>query len=345
MDKDAETRAIPVVDLGSRPPGSLMESYAHFTDPMIAAAKKRLPGPLLPAMDRLSRHWAYRAENPYREEVGEIAAMVGTGAWFMNYCFEWGCTTGVATDPAGHGMRMMRTLDWPFHGVGRYVVVARQRGPAGEFLNITWPGFVGVITAMAPGRFALAINQAPLVRRGYLPLSMDWMANRVKVFSSSALPPAHAARQAMEKCRSYDEARDFLETIPLALPAFFTLAGTARGDGCVIERTEDRAWIHRAPAAVANHWLTPGLRGRPRGVDSRRRHRLMNGFNRLPTDSFEWLVDPIHNEETRLSVVTNPATGDLRVQGWEVDGPATEVLLHEEPAAMPEAPRKSALRR
>jgi hypothetical protein len=244
-------------------------------------------------------------------------------------------------------MRMLRTLDWPFHGVGRHVLVARQKGPAGSFLNVTWPGFVGVITAVAPGRFALAINQAPLVRQGYLPLALDWLVNRVRVFRSRHLPPAHLARQVMETCRTYEEAKERLETEPLALPAFFTLAGTGAGEGCVIERTERRAWIHPAPAAVANHWLSQGLKGRPRGIDSRRRHRLMNGLSRLPCTAFDWMIPPIQNKDTRLAMVANPATGRILVQGWEADGAATEVLAHSEPVqAGALAPgREAALRR
>ena len=174
MSATAIRPVIPLVHLGARSPEALAEMHPEGAAELVAAARRMLPGPVLPLLDTLSRRWAARSNNPYREEVARLSARIGTGAWFMNFCFEWGCTTGVAPDPAGPGMRMLRTLDWPFHGVGRHVLVARQQGPAGPFLNVTWPGFVGVVTAMAPGRFALAINQAPLVRRGYLPLAADF---------------------------------------------------------------------------------------------------------------------------------------------------------------------------
>ena len=54
-----------------------------------------------------------------------------------------------------------------------------------------------------------------------------------------------------------------------------------------------RAWAHSAPAATANHWLNEGLKGRPRGIDSRRRLRLMNGLCRTRSDGFDWLVAPV----------------------------------------------------
>lgn len=59
----------------------------------------------------------------------------------------------------------------------------------------------------------------------------------------------------------------------------------------------------------------------------------MNGLSRLPSEAFDWMVEPILNRDTRLSMVANAATGALMVQGWEVDGAATGVLAHREPAA------------
>ena len=326
MSQDGPAKTIPLIDLGTAAPAALVESHRETAEALIAAGRRMLPGPLLPMLDGLSRRWAVRADNPHYGEIAALSAQLPTGIWFMNLCFEWGCTTGVARDPNGAGMRMLRTLDWPFHGIGQHVVLTRHTTDAGTYINITWPGFVGVITAMAPGRFALAINQAPLVRRGYLPLPADWIANRMRVYSSPHLPPAHLARRVMETCRSYEEAKDMLETTPLALPALFTLAGAEPGDGCVIERTETRAWVHEAPASVANHWLTEGLRGRPRGDNSHRRHRLMSGLSRNPVPEFDWLVPPVLNDDTRLSVVAKPAENDLLVQGWEADGPATAVF-------------------
>jgi hypothetical protein len=48
---------------------------------------------------------------------------------------------------------LARTLDWPFPGSAPYRV-ARMRGAAGDFINVTWPGYAGTLTASAPGRFA-----------------------------------------------------------------------------------------------------------------------------------------------------------------------------------------------
>ena len=53
---------------------------------------------------------------------------------------------------------------------------------------------------------------------------------------------------------------------------------------------------------------------------------MMSGLCRNAQAEFDWLIDPVLNPDTRLGVVANPASGHLLVQGWESDGPATEVF-------------------
>jgi hypothetical protein len=219
---------------------------------------------------------------------------------------------------------MRRTLDWPFHGLGRTVVVAHEDSPAGPFLNVTWPGAVGVLTAMAPGRFSAAINQPPMIRRG-LTIVGDWLAQRARLWRSTALPPMHLLRRVATAARSYAEARAMLVETPLALPAFFTLSGIAPDEGCVIERLEERAEVHDgAGVCVANDWIAAGMpRGRARlGQNAERRAAL--ACARDEGGVFGWLQPPVLNDKTRLAVVANSATGDLAVLGLERDGPATQ---------------------
>src|SRR6185503_2298609 len=118
----------------------------------------------LPVVDAITRRWLARSCSPYVCEIAAIATELdGPGIWFLNGCYQWGCTS-LAREQSGAPW-LARTLDWPFPGLGRHLEVARMRGPAGDFENVTWPGYVGALTASAPGRFAAAINQAPLWRR------------------------------------------------------------------------------------------------------------------------------------------------------------------------------------
>src|SRR3546814_14766645 len=146
----------------------------------------------------------------------------------LNLIFEWTCTASGCPDPAGPGARLLRTLDCPLDGLGTNVVVARHESPAGPWLSAAWPGFVGALTVMAPGRFAVSINQPParLTRIGPfgVPLIVDWFLTRRKVSRSTALPPPHTLRHVCEPARDYVEARRMPGEGPVRLPNRHTVA-------------------------------------------------------------------------------------------------------------------------
>ena len=185
-----------------------------------AAAK-----PLVPALDWASRRWLGRSRSPYVAEIARIAeALNFSGIWLLNASYQWGCTArAVEQDGAPW---LLRTLDWPFKGLGRHIAVARMRGAGGDFFSVTWPGYVGALTAMAPGRFAASINQAPMWRRTrhrWL-RPFDFAANALKIWRRiDLMPPDQLLRQAFETCEDFAAARRLLETTPVARPVIFTL--------------------------------------------------------------------------------------------------------------------------
>ncbi len=93
---------------------------------------------------------------------------------------------------------------------------------------------------MAPGRFAAAINQAPLWRRTRKPWlrPFDLAANALRTWRIRFAPPDHLLREVFETCRDFGEAKRRLESVPIARPVIFTLLGCRPGERCVIERTE-----------------------------------------------------------------------------------------------------------
>jgi hypothetical protein len=317
---------IPVIDLGAGGVVDLAKRERDRVEALIDSGRRQYTALVLYLTDHRSRRWLARSGNPYLAEIEAIAAALGhSGLFALNLSFEWACTAGVCDDPLGPGTRLMRTLDWLQHGLGRYVVVARHRGSQGAWLNITWPGFVGVVTGLAPGRFAAAILQPPLHRTtGLLPL--DWLINRLVLWENRALPPSHLLRQVFETCSSFAEARKRLMAVPICSPAIFVLSGVGPGEAAVIERLESHGVTHDGAAAAANHWLTKSFGYGSRGIDSEGRQHLMSTYLAEPPDGLSWLVPPIINRYTRLAMVANAATGELVVQGWEVDGPGTAVL-------------------
>ena len=289
---------------------------------------------LLPAMDAVTRHWLKRSDSPYVADIASIAAALGfPGVWFLNGTYEWGCTA-VARDEEGAPW-LARTLDWPFPGLGRHLEIARMRGTAGEFYNATWPGYAGVLTASAPGRFAAAINQAPLWRRTIRPWlrPYDLAVNALRTWRVRFFPPDHLLRQVFETCRDFAEAKHRLETATIARPVIFTLIGCAPGERCVIERTEQGCASRNDDTFAANDWLHGRRPWEARvaakrlltasceeaAANSRERcARLGSWPQPFSRAALAWLVPPVLNPFTRCAIEMCPARATLRAAGFEL---------------------------
>lgn len=332
---------IPLIDV--RDGGVLLharesEACAHA---LRDACLDFLPRParlLLPVLDRVARRWLVRSRSPYIDEIAAIAeTLKRPGVWFLNGSYQWGCTT-LAREEAGRPW-LARTLDWPFPGLGRHAEVAWMRGPAGEFFSVTWPGYVGALTAMAPGRFAVAVNQAPLWRRTRNPhlRLYDMAANAAHTWMRIRhTPPDQLVRETLESCATFAEARAALETIAVARPVIFTLVGCVAGEACVVERTEEGFATRFEQTSTANDWLDarPGWEGRIAGnllfacsyeqaaANSLARRSALAGWNgTFAGEDFSWVAPPVLNPYTRLAVVMCPAIGLLRVAGYEAAAP------------------------
>ena len=283
-------------------------------------------------LDSITARWLMRSNSPYKFEVASIAAALQfPGVWFLNGSYEWGCTSLARDDDAPW---LVRTLDWPFPGLGRHVEVARMRGPAGDFYNVTWPGFVGILTAMAPGRFSAAVNQAPLWRRTRHPWlrPYDMLANAIRTWSIRNIPPTQLLRQVFETCADFDSARRKLETTPIARPVIYTLAGAEPGECCVIERTENEHLTRFENTSAANDWLVCREFWEARiggdqlftappsevGGNSKIRREALNAWSEpLGTARFAWVTPPVLNKYTRVATEMCAASGLLRVVGYE----------------------------
>ena len=332
----ADLATIPITDV---PAGGLVR-YAIDGGERVRALRDDcvtwLPRPavwLLPAMDSVTRRWLARSCSPYVAEVEAIAAALALpGIWFLNGSYQWGCTA-LARDQGGAPW-LARTLDWPFPGLGRHLEIARMRGAAGPFDNVTWPGFVGTLTASAPGRFAAAINQAPMWRRTRHPWlrPYDIAMNALRTWRIRFIPPDHLLRDVFETCKDFGAARQRLETTPVARPVIYTLVGCERGERCVIERTEESFASRDDDTAAANNWLRgrePWEARMPSDVlltrsyeeaadnSCTRREQLAAWPGEFACQNFDWVTPPVLNQFTRLAVEMCPAKGVLRAVGYE----------------------------
>ncbi len=279
--------------------------------------------------DRASRRWLERSHNPYLVEIaGAAEALDISGVYTLNVCFEWGCTSGVWLRDDSALLR--RVLDWPFPSLGEHLVVAHQNGPAGDFFNVTWPGYSGVLQAVAPNRFAAAINQAPM-RRGGAGLVADWLFGRIAAGRNLALPPAHLLRRAFETAPDYAAAKAMLCETPIAVPAVFVLSGQYRDDGCVIERTEDAFAVRdmtNGHVCATNHFESrlndSGYGWRARPIDSH--GRLVCARTIGSVSGFSWFAPPIANLNSRLAMTAQARGPSLAVMGVAGTEPVTEIF-------------------
>lgn len=325
---------IPFVDLRGYTPLELLFLFKRQAHVLAQGAVEMLGGHaarlMASAADRASRRWLEKAKNPYFQEITLIAdAMRTPGAFLLNTCMEWGCTSGAWSSDKGPVLR--RALDWPFPRLGEFPVVAQFNGKLGDFFNVTWPGYSGVLQAMAPGRFAAAINLAPMRKRGAGFLG-DWLGGRFKVSKNTALPPVHLLRRVFEVARDYVAAKSMLSMTPLAVPAIFTLTGTRTGEGCVIERTEDSFAIREMAGGrvcASNQFQSPlnaAPRGwRPRPIDSQGRYAMALAIA-SDAKGFSWFTPPIANMNSRLALIANAATGELKVLGTAGHTPVTQMF-------------------
>lgn len=292
-----------------------------------------LGGLLARLADPMVRGWMRRSGTPYLAEIAAVARSLDRpGIWLLHGAYLFGCTA--MADETVDGPRLRRTLDWPFPGLGRLVEVTRRCGAAGEYLNVTWPGFVGVLTAVAPGRFAASINQAPMRRRSGSPalLWFDYALNALAAIRGNGrVPPEHLLRRVFETCASFDEACHLLETTPIARPVLFMLAGCSPGERIVIEREETTARTYRDETVFANDWREPHANWRPRRcgegtpVDNNvQRRTALAAWRDRDAPEFAWAAAPVLNACTRLSVEMCAATGRLAVAGWEAGGNGAE---------------------
>ncbi|MEO0393132.1 MAG: hypothetical protein AAF213_07790 [Pseudomonadota bacterium] len=316
---------VPLIDVGQDGFDMLAKAYPKRLRAVQDLAMRKLTSKGLSLGEKICRKWADKSQMPYRLELdGVHQALNGDpGTFVINLGFEMACTTASCDDDEG-GRRLLHTMDWKLEGLGRLMVAARRHAHAGTWVNITWPGYVGCLQGIAPGRFAAAINHAPI--NGMGPPFVAWPMSKVKWFGKRGLPPALLLRKVFDECDDFDMAVEMIERTPICYPAIFSLLGTQDGEFSVIERTETAKSTHKRAPAVTNHWLNKEFSGTVRAYQSEERLvAIKSRVNQGAVDD-DWLLHPVLNPETRLAVDLNPTTARMRVRGYNGVQPVTSLL-------------------
>ena len=226
-----------------------------------------------------------------------------------------GCTSGVRWFE-DLGMVHVRTLDWPLPSIRGATRLFRFRSKARDFVTVGIAGFVGVLSGMVPGGYSATINWAPAER------NPRW----------KSIGPAYLLRRVLETCDRFDDAVSMLAHTPLSTSVIYTVCGAARGQACVIERTQaahSLRGIEESEALTAtNHYLTPAVARGNRAcrsdfiADSTARwEEITTALHDLPRAESATRVgavlDRVENELTCHKMIFIPARGSVVV--WAGD--------------------------
>lgn len=229
--------AVPEIEIDlSRPP----EERWALLRPYVTGAKQLLDIYLadLGGLSQFSglveeyRDACIRAE--YIAELAALAEMAGVteeealigNLYYDALKFVVGCTAFAIDTPDGpiHA----RNLDWWTRNgmLSRYTLIANFRHGHATclFRPVGWPGFIGTLSGMAPGRFSITLNAA----LSYAPPAF-------------ASPVPLVLRAVFEKAGSFREAVDTLQSIEMASDCLLLVTGTRPGEMVVIERTPTQA--------------------------------------------------------------------------------------------------------
>jgi hypothetical protein len=224
----------------------------------------------------------------------------------------FGCTAMAFNLDGNRGVAHVRNLDWDLKGCGPKSVIIHYKGEEGPFTAPSWPGFVGVLSGVAPGRFSATINMAPQVS---MP-GTQW-------------PVTFALRIAFEECGTFDEAVKYLTRVKLAASTLFMVVGTKKDQAVVIEHTGSKArcrWMEDGVLVVTNHYVYAGFTEHNKDdEDSEDRltfaEEAARRGARLPLSKMLPLLgrSPVLWERTRQRMAFVPKSGEFLVHYWDRD--------------------------
>ena len=157
--------------------------------------------------------------------------------------FGLGCSSGlIQTDG---GMVHTRCLDWDIPGLGALSRIYETK----DSVIVGFAGFHGAASGMVNGKFSLSLNWAP-------------PDPDLSLMRSAGMSPPFLVRHILEHATSYAEAKEMLTRTELSCPALFTLCGSRKGQGCLVERTTDEYGVIEfkgSPITQTNHFQYKGF--------------------------------------------------------------------------------------
>jgi len=208
--------------------------------------------------------------------------------------FIYGCSAFAVDSPCG--VLHARNLDWWTENslLSKYTLVTWfDNGPAGSFATVGWPGFVGALSGIAPGRFAVTLNAV---------LSNEPLC--------VATPVTMLLRSVLQNARDFDSAVVALSSEKIIGDCLLLVSGTEKGQMVVVERTPTKSVIRKTQTdfiAVTNDYLlinpdTCGSMGQLQQTSCKRYGRLLECLQtRIPENKDECL-SVLRDPMVRMSI-------------------------------------------
>lgn len=143
--------------------------------------------------------------------------------------FAFGCTAFAIHD--GKTVWHARNLDWWTENgaLSKYSAIFHfQRDGSTVYKTVGWPGFIGALSGMKPGSFALTLNAV--------------VSNESPGIAN---PVSFLLRDVLENCQSFEEAQQKLSHTNIISDCLLLLSGTKEGEMVVIERTPTKHYLRQ----------------------------------------------------------------------------------------------------
>lgn len=238
------------------------------------------------------------------------------------------CTSFVVQDP-DHKIWAGRNLDWNLPDVLKDFVINVDFHKDGKtlFKATTAVGFVGILHAVKPGKFAWSMDARR--KGGNIGLNLLEMA-----LESGVRTPEQHARYVFETENSYSTAMSALGNTPIVNPVYYILSGVEKNEGSVLARDRDGV-VHTylmeqeisSPGGNVQKDFWVGitnydLEHRPLPADDRATP-MTNNLNALEGKAFNdkqiWEILetwPTFNAHTDITAVVDVASGAFDVVIW-----------------------------
>ena len=165
----------------------------------------------------------------YKEEIESIANILGVSSHKvllsqLIYELNSACTTIVVNTNGKN--KMLRTMDWDMKILKKLTCELEfTRNYKTVFKAVSWAGYLGILTAMVPNKYSLAVNY----RR-----SNGTILTSIKRTIGLSWPIGYLCRHLLEKQLDYNSTKAQLEICDLVSPCYFIMCNKTGNSNIII---------------------------------------------------------------------------------------------------------------